>query len=108
MQTVVCKDEEAIMAQTQRVLLEFPADEAGLVKTLANKLGWKVIAENERGSEQDTSMKNSYGEIYKTEQIDWSKYSPEIQHLRSLLNRGRGITAEDVASDPRLAYILSK
>ena len=96
------------MAQTQRVLLEFPEDEVGLVETLANKLGWKVITESEDAAKQDNAQEGASGEIYKTEQIDWSKYSPEIQRLRRLLNRGRGITAEDIASDPRLAYILSK
>ena len=96
------------MAQTQRALLEFPASDADFVETLAGKLGWKVTTEGGEAENQDAGMDGASGEIYKSEQIDWSKYSPEIQRLRRILDRGDRITAEDIAQDERLAYILSK
>ena len=91
--------------QTQRALLEFPASEAAFVETLAGKLGWKVIAEGGEAENQDAARDGASGEIYKSEQIDWSKYSPEIQQLKALQTK---ITASDIAHDARLAYILSK
>ena len=96
------------MAQTQRALLEFPASDAAFVETLAAKLGWQVITEGGEAANQDAAGDGESGETYKSEQIDWSKYSPEIQRLRRILDKGERITASDIAQDERLAYILSK
>ena len=63
------------MAQTQRALLEFPASDAAFVETLAGKLGWKVTTEGDAAENQDAGRDGAGGEIYKSEQIDWGKYS---------------------------------
>ena len=82
------------MTERQRAVLEFPANEAGFVETLATKMGWRVIPSDAEVIDKNTA-----------EEIDWSKYPPEIQQLRRLQTK---ITAEDIAHDARLAYILSK
>ena len=94
------------MAQTQRVLLEFPEDDAGFVETLSNKLGWRVTAAGESVAGQGAAKVSVPERLYKKVEIDWSQYSPTIQRLAQQLYTE--ITAEDIAADPRLAYILSK
>lgn len=119
------------MGQTKRVQLEIAEGEESFVRTLAGKLGWKVITsgegeQTEKCQEQDlpehmarlrgclagidqTDAADDAGGFAggsKEDEEDLSRYSPVIQELRRRLHTK--ITAEDIASDARLAYILSK
>ena len=102
------------MGQTKLVQLEIAESEEAFVRTLAGKLGWKVITggegehsqEGEAGeSSERTAEASGFAGGNEGDGEDLSRYSPVIQELRRRLHTK--ITADDIASDARLVYCIT-
>jgi hypothetical protein len=75
----------------KQISLEIPISDMSLIETIAQRMGWRFNDDNACVEQTDTAR---------------SQYSKRIEHLRSL--RGTGITKQEIDSDPRLKYLLSK